>query len=319
MLDGHAVSTINPDLTAAADLTRARRLAENLGIAFMGDTKGGAFDIPPDEVARQLAAPLNPNGRPNTDVVRPWVNGLDITRRPRGMFIIDFGVDMPLGAAALYELPFAYVERYVKPEREHNRRETYRERWWLHVEPRRGLRAALAPLRRYIATPTVAKHRLFVWLTPDTLPDHQLIAIARDDDYTFGVLHARAHELWSLRMGTSLEDRPRYTPSTTFETFPFPRASEDQRRAIAEAARDLDVKRTAWLNPPAAGEADLRVRTLTNLYNERPAWLRLAHERLDAAVFAAYGWEPAIADEELLALNLERAGAMTSPRPDGDD
>jgi type II restriction/modification system DNA methylase subunit YeeA len=277
MLDGHAVSTINPDLTAAADLTRARQLAENLGIAFMGDTKGGAFDISPDEVARQLAAPLNPNGRPNTDVVRPWVNGLDLTRRPRGMFIIDFGVEMPLGAAALYERPFAYVERHVKPEREHNRREAYRDRWWLHVEPRRGLRAAVAPLRRFIATPRVAKHRLFVWLATDTLPDSQIIAIARDDDYTFGVLHSRAHELWSLRTGTYLGigNDPRYTPSTTFETFPFPRPTADQRAAIAEAARDLDVKRTAWLNPPAAGEADLRVRTLTNLDNHaRPgcAW-----------------------------------------------
>jgi type II restriction/modification system DNA methylase subunit YeeA len=76
--------------------------------------------------------------------------------------------------------------------------------------------------RRYIVTPTVAKHRLFVWTKPAVCPDHQLIAIARDDDTTFGILHSRFHEAWSLRLGTSLEDRPRYTPTTTFETFPFP-------------------------------------------------------------------------------------------------
>ena len=135
----------------------------------------------------------------------------------------------------------------------------------------------------------------------------------RDDDYTFGVLHSRLHELWSLRTGTYLGvgNDPRYTPSTTFETFPFPRPTEAQRQAIAEAARDLDAKRSAWLNPPGASEADLRQRTLTNLYNERPAWLRLAHQRLDEAVFAAYGWSPSLSDDEmlerLLRLNLERA------------
>lgn len=287
VLDGRPVAAINPDLTASVDLTTARRLAENLNIAYMGDTKGGPFDIPADAARRMLAAPLNPNGRPNADVVRPWVNGLDITRRPRGMYIIDFGVDMPLEHAALYELPFAHVEQHVKPEREGNRRAAYRDRWWIHAEPRPALRQAVAPLHRYLITPTVAKHRLFVWTTPATVADHQLIAIARDDDYTFGVLHARPHEVWSLRMGTSLEDRPRYTPSTTFETFPFPRPTEEQRAAIAEAARDLDATRAAWLNPPGgADEAELRRRTLTNLYNERPAWLRLAYERLDAAVFA---------------------------------
>ena len=57
-------------------------------------------------------------------------------------------------------------------------------------------------------------------ITGDTLPDSQNIAFARDDDYFFGVLHSRAHEVWSLRMGTSLEDRPRYTPTTCFEMLP---------------------------------------------------------------------------------------------------
>lgn len=325
-LDGRPVATINSDLTATADLTSACRLAENLGVAFMGDTKGGKFDIPDAEARRMLAAPLNPNGRPNSDVVRPWVNGLDITRRPRGMSIIDFGVDMPLEQAALYEAPFSHVETHVKPERDGNRRAAYRERWWLHMEARPAMRAALAPLRRYICTPRVAKHRLFVWLPTATLPDSATIAIARDDDYTFGVLHSRAHELWSLRNGTSLEDRPRYTPSTTFETFPFPRPTQEQRDVVAACARELDATRSAWLNPPGASEAELRTRTLTNLYNERPAWLRLAHQRLDDAVFAAFGWPSTLSDDEvlerLLALNLERAaqsGAVAAGAATEDD
>jgi hypothetical protein len=183
-----------------------------------------------------------------------------------------------------------------------------------------------------------------------------LIVTARDDDTTFGILHSRFHELWSLRLGTSLEDRPRYTPTTTFETFPFPAgltprdttpiagqasppcmANEIVAANIAAAARRLNELRENWLNPaewvdwvitpeeekagfpkrPVAKpghEAELKKRTLTNLYNARPAWLDLAHKALDQAVAAAYNWPdytPEMPDDEilrrLLALNLERA------------
>lgn len=325
-LDGRPVQSINADLTSTVDLTHARRLPENAGLAFMGDTKGGAFDIPADVTVRMIAAPLNPNGRPNLDVMRPWVNGMDVTRRPRGMWIIDFGVDMPEAEAAMYEAPFEFLRRHVWPDRSQNRRESYRQRWWIHVEPRPAMRAALDPLKRYIVTPTVAKHRLFAWLAHPTLPDHQLIVIAREDEYFFGVLHSRPHELWSLRMGTSLEDRPRYTPTTTFETFPFPwppgtePTSAPRVTAIADAARELVEKRDRWLNPEGATEAELKKRTLTNLYNQRPTWLDLAHKKLDAAVFDAYGWPHDLEDEaileRLLALNLERAGAAQPAGPD---
>jgi type II restriction/modification system DNA methylase subunit YeeA len=264
-----------------------------------------------------LAAPVNPNGRDNSDVVRPWINGLDLTRRPRGMWIIDFGVDMPEGDAAMFEAPFEFVTQHVRLSRQQSR--TTQPAWWLHERPRPELRNALAPLRRFIATPRVAKHRLFVWLDHRTLPDSATIAIAREDEYFLGVLHSKLHELWALGLGTSLEDRPRYTPTTTFETFPFPWApgqepSADSRvEAIAEAARSLATQRAAWLNPVGASEEVLKTRTLTNLYNARPTWLELAHENLDRAVLDAYGWPDNLSDAELLellfALNRERAEA----------
>jgi len=79
------------------------------------------------------------------------------------------------------------------------------------------------------------------------------------------------------------------------------------------AARRLEELRGNWLNPAGADEGELKRRTLTNLYNERPTWLANAHAKLDAAVLAAYGWPAEISDEailaRLLALNLERAGA----------
>ena len=168
---------------------------------------------------------------------------MDITRRPAGKWIVDFGWRMSREEAALYEAPFQHVREHVYPARQRNRRESYRVNWWRHVEPRQGMWKALDGLSRYIATPRVAKHRLFVWCDARICPDSAVIAIARDDDTAFGILHSRFHEAWSLRLGTSLEDRPRYTPTTTFETFPFPEglspdiptsAYADDPRAIAD-------------------------------------------------------------------------------------
>jgi len=193
------------------------------------------------------------------------------------------------------------------------------------------------------------------------VPDSQIIVITRADDTTFGVLHSRFHGLWALGLCTWLGvgNDPRYTPTTTFETFPFPAGLTPadtagptealdsgiilppvapERRpvalAIAEAAHRLNTLRENWLNPPEwvdrvpgidpgypdrlipkpAHAAELKKRTLTNLYNARPAWLNHAHQALDAAVSAAYGWAdygPEMAEEEilrrLLALNLARA------------
>jgi type II restriction/modification system DNA methylase subunit YeeA len=342
-LDGHAVQCIYADLTGViGDITQAKQLAENVGVGFMGDTKGGAYDVPGELARGWLSAPLNPNGRPNSDVLKPWVNGLDLTRRPRDMWIIDFGWTMGEMEAAFYEGPFAYILEKVNPERAKNRRDAYRLNWWRHVEARPAMWAAIRSLARYIVTPTVAKHRLFGWLEASICADHQLIVVARDDDTTFGILHSRFHEAWSLRLGTSLEDRPRYTPTTTFETFPFPEgltpnipaaAYAVDRRAIriAQAAKRLDDLRKAWLNPAdliriepevAPGYPDrilpkdadaaqkLKERTLTNLYNQRPQWLADAHEALDRAVAAAYGWPEDISTEKalekLLALNFAR-------------
>jgi len=240
---------------------------------------------------------------------------------------------------------FKYVKERVFPERSKNRRESYRMRWWRHVEPRPALMGKLAQLERYIVTPTVAKHRLFVWLDSAVIPDHQLIVITRDDDTTFGILHSRFHELWALRQCTWLGvgNDPRYTPSTTFETFPFPEgltpdilaveyADDPRAQKIAAAAKRLDELRNNWLNPPdlvmrvsevvesypdrilpkdEAAEQILKKRTLTNLYNERPVWLANAHRDLDAAVAAAYGWSADLPEDEilsrLLALNHGRA------------
>jgi len=322
-LDGVAVQSINANLTSATDVTQAYELAENKHICFMGPSAKAPFDIDADEAVTMFGPPLNVNGRPNSDVVRPVMSAIDIGQRHRGKWTIDFGL-MSEEDAALYELPFAYVQRVVYPVRMQDSRVKYAGNWWQYARPRHEMRAALMGKPRYIATPGVAKHRLFVWVQPEVLCNQGTLIFARDDDYFFGVLHAKVHELWARAMGTQLREAEsgfRYTPSTTFETYPFPWApgqesgDNPQVQAIAAAAQRLVELRTEWITPEGADETELKKRTLTNLYNQRPPWLAEAHRRLDVAVFAAYGWPDTISDDEilarLLALNLERATAVT--------
>jgi len=353
-LNGQSVASINADLTAnsstsVCDLTQAKALSENVGITVRGSEKGGNFDVP-GELARSWLKEPNPHSRSNADVLKLWANGMDITRRPSDTWIIDFGIKTTEPEASLYSAPFGHVLKNVKTQRNTNREERTSDNWWLHRRSGEDLRKALSTIPRFICTPRVAKHRLFVFFDKTVYPDSATFVFARADDTTFGILHSRMHELWSLGLCTYLGvgNDPRYTPSTCFETFPFPAGltPKDTAKgapdtpaaaAIAEAAVKLNAMRENWLNPPewtdwaitpeeekagfpkrpvakASFEAELKKRTLTNLYNARPAWLAGLHEALDRAVAAAYGWNDytaAMPDDEilrrLLALNLKRA------------
>jgi len=147
-----------------------------------GPSAKGSFDIDQQTASRMLAAPLNVNGRPNSDVVRPVVSAIDITRGNRNVRTIDFGTDRTEEQAAQYELPFEHVKNYVFPERKDNNRESYRLKWWLYAEPRPALRMATATIERYIVTPAHAKHRLFVWQFPQVLCNQGTLIFARDDN-----------------------------------------------------------------------------------------------------------------------------------------
>jgi hypothetical protein len=181
--------------------------------------------------------------------------------------------------AALYEAPFAHVVAHVKPDRMTKAEPALKDYWWRFGRPRVELRLALRALPRFIATVAHSKHRFFTWLPVTTSPDQALITVARADDTTLGLLHNRLHELWSLRLGTSIGvgNDPRYTPTTCFETFPFPAGLtpadtarqhteslpdgvlipadlpatvREHASAIARAAKRLTDLRDAWLNPP---------------------------------------------------------------------
>jgi type II restriction/modification system DNA methylase subunit YeeA len=360
ILDGAVVGSINANLTGLSDTTRAKSLSTNDAKSFIGTQKNGPFDIPAERAHDWITLPGNANGRPNSDVVVPWSNGRDVVQRTSREWIVDFGASMSDHDAAFYQAPFEYVKLCVKPDRTTNRRLAYRTKWWIHAEPRPAMRDAVRSLHRFIVTPTLSKHRLFVWMHAPALPDKQLVVFARDDDYFFGVLHSRLHELWARATGTQLREAEsgfRYTPTSCFETFPFPSPTDAQRNAIAAAAKELDGLRSRWLNPPEWVKEDvlefpasvdgpwarlvtnpsaegigiaryvrlvpidekaataLKKRTLTNLYNERPAWLANAHRALDEAVFAAYGWPSSLTDDEVLAklLKLNLAQSAIGP------
>ena len=348
-LNGQEVDEIYPDLTGKAvggvdlDLTQAKALPENAGLCFQGLKLGGPFEVE-GSIAREWLDLPNPHAQPNSDVLRRWINGMDVVRRPSDAWLIDFGVGTTEKDAMLYEAPYRNLKQAVAQGAK-RREKAAQGTWWRHQRPRPEMRAALAPLTRWIATPEVAKHRIFAWMDPSMLPSGSVYAIARDDDMAFGVLNSKIHEVWALRQGSRLGvgNDPRYTSTTTFETFPFPDGltldrpaadTENDPRAIkiAEASRTLVARRDQWLNPdpwvewkgeavpgyprrpvPKPGFEDrLAERTLTSLYNDPEDWLVALHDDLDRAVAVAYGWDWPLTEDEilerLLALNAARQG-----------
>lgn len=319
VLDGLSVAEISAALTGGIDLTKALRLRENDGLAFIGDMKKGSFDVSEDVATSMLHAVGNPNGLSNSNVVKPFLNARDITMRSRRKWIIDFG-EMDEAEAALFEAPFEYLRVHEKHHRDAVRNPLERARWWQHGRVAREMRAAIHGLRRFIATPRHSKHRMFTWVNSEVVPDSALVAFAREDEYFFGVLHSQIHELWSRRTGTQVRDAEsgfRYTPIVCFDQFPFPWAPGKELQddplvqAISQCVSELVTKRDSWLNPPDATPEELGKRTLTNLYNKYPSWLVDAHRTLDEAVFTAYGWPSTLTEshilDRLLALNHERA------------
>ncbi len=311
---------IHSNLRIGVDLTAAEALRANLGVSSPGVKLHGAGFI----VTRDQAETLGLGRTPGLEGhIRVYLNGRDMTQRPRGMLVIDlFGLTSE-DIRARYPDVFQWVFDRVKPEREQNNRAAYRESWWIFGEPRADLRLSLKNVNRYVATPVTSKHRFFSFLDKSTLPDDALIVIALSDSYSLGVLSSRVHGSWSFATGATLEDRPRYIKTRCFETFPFPDPNDALRERIRALAEELDAhrKRRQALHPGL---------TLTGIYNVLEALRRgeplgakdrqiheqglvsvlgQLHDELDTAVLAAYGWDD-------LAPELVGRPGGTTPLPD---
>ena len=354
-LNGQTVSLIASDLAEVSAHQETYALLQNKGVAFQGVKLNGPFTLSGSEARSMLLEPLNPNGLRNNCVVRRFLENDDVTERMADGWVLDF-FDFPEKIQAVcFQRPFKHIEKVaVYRSGLSTSRATEVERlgaFWLMQRPRPRLREKLKHISQVIVTPETSEHRIFAFCEAKFTFSGSLFVIVRDDFASFGILHSTIHEVWSTRQGNRLGEgnQRRYNITKTFETFPFPEgltpdrpaasyANDPRARRIAEAARRLNERREAWLNPPdlvrrepevvpgypdrlipvdAAAAATLKKRTLTNLYNERPAWLDMAHRDLDRAVAAAYGWEAdfdagALDDDEMLArlfaLNQARAG-----------
>ena len=310
---------IHADLTIGADLGSVKPLKANEGISSRGVIHHGAgFLIDQDEIK---AFPEVERHR-----LKIYRNGRDITQTPRDVFVIDT-FDLSVNELQ-HEYPFIYqwLRDRVKPERDQKKDRRIREKWWLHARERGDLRRALARLDRFIVTPQVAKHRFFVFVEGEVLPDDKLIAIALPDTYNLGILSSSVHLTFAIASGgwLGVGNDSVYNKSVCFDAYPFPAATEEQQEKVRRAGKWLDEHR----KKVQAEHPDL---TLTGIYNvvekmragevlttkERDVYERglvglliEIHDTLDAAVAEAYGWPDGLTEEEILvrlvALNKER-------------
>jgi hypothetical protein len=307
VLDGLEVEAVTPALRSPAlDVAGAVILGQNSGRSFQGPQPVGAgFVIDSDEAASLLAR----DEADYRDVVRPYLVGDDIAVRPDqspSRFVIDFAL-VTLESAGRYPAALAIVRDRVKPFRDANRRRVRREKWWLLGELVPAMRAALKHLDRYIAGVAQGKRIFFAWQDAWTCPSNLTNVFAFDDDFSMGVLSSTIHHEWARAQSSTLEDRFRYTPTSAFETFPWPEPDAARREAVSDGARRMIARRSEICLERQIG--------LTTLYNEADEGayrdLRELHDALDEAVAAAYGW-PASASHDpqessRLLLELNRA------------
>jgi hypothetical protein len=340
--DGYSVELqsktgrIAPDLTIGPDVASAVALRANGLISSMGvKLHGKGFVLNEEDKAKIIQE------SPDCSlVIKRFIGSRELAQNGIPKWVIDFfGYDE---STCRKRFPAAYqwVLNHVKPERDAKGSKTkdaesYAVNWWTFGKTRPALREILKHSKRTIITSRTAKHRIFQIGDPSFIYESEVVVIPLENFYDLGVLSSEAHRLWSLSVGGTLEDRPRYNNSRCFETFPFPDATPEQQARIRELAEQLDAHRKRQ----QAQHPDL---TMTGMYNVLEklrsgepltakdkliheqglvSVLRQLHDDLDRAVATAYGWPDlplgtpsscsATPDdlilERLVALNHQRA------------
>jgi hypothetical protein len=312
---------LNPDLTFGVDISSASSLLSNVGLSVPGFQPDGAGFI----LERSEAQALITADPRNSDVIRPYRNGRDLSARSRDLFIVDFGL-MTEEEAREYPLVFDRIRDRVKPIRDAGADRLAKEKWWRFARNREELRAALRTLDRYIVTVRTSRRRFFSFLDTSVAPDSKLVTIAIRDAFALGVLSSTLHVEWATAGGGRLGvgNDPSYDKAVSFDPFPFPDPPKHLRERIGLAAEALDQHRKDAI------ARDERV-TMTGMYNgveklrsgealtakERAVHEIAAcgtlldlHNTLDGLVAQAYGWPWPMEREEVLerlvALHDER-------------
>ena len=333
-----AVERLNADLSAGPDVSRASQqaLTANAGLVFRGASLiGDGFRVNTVDAERLLRSDAA-----NPQVLKPLINGQDLTARPRGEFVIDFGMSTENEAKA-WPVLYDIVRDRVKPVRAGQKRKSYRDLWWRLAEPRPELREAIKGIGRFIATPMVARFRAFSWLSEGVLPDQRLMVIATDSATVFGVLSSTHHLVWAEAAGGThgVGNDPVYNNAACFDPFPFPMLPPEHANQIAEAAEHIHVHRRDAIARDESVTTSAMYGILEKLRTVKPLTskemsihalaacgvLRDLHDELDKLVAAAYGWPWPMKREELLErlvalhderIAEERAGQIRWLRPD---
>lgn len=203
--------------------------------------------------------------------------------------------DYPGSVAADYPELLAIVEERVKPERTRkNEKDDYQLRyplylkWWIYADKRPELYATIAKMGRYLVHPLTSKHHNLVFYKPGQVASHMTVVLAIDSWADYAVIQSEPHWKWALAYGNKLENRPQYTPTDCFETFPFPIAQD----GLGSIGERYYVHRQSIMQSREEG--------LTQTYNRfhNPAEtgsdvidLRRLQVEMDQAVVAAYGWK----------------------------
>jgi len=318
---------LHSNLAAGANTSAAASLVSNSNISSPGVKLHGSGFIISSEEAKTL-------GLGSVDgletYIRRYRNGRDLTQSPRAVMVIDLYGLTPEKVRKSFSAVYQHIVQRVKPERDQNKRATYRNNWWIFGEPRKEWRAMSASQKRYIATVETSKHRFFQFLDNEILPDNMLVCVASENALHLGILSSRLHMEWALRMGGTLEDRPRYNKTRCFETFPFPEPDLTTSKRIANLAEQLDAHRkrqqeqypgltmTGMYNVleklrrqalPGSNETPLTDKEKKIHEQGLVSVLRELHDELDRAVFDAYGWN------DLAEKLVGRPGA-TTPWPE---
>ncbi len=295
-VDGVGVAEIATRLEAEGLVSGAPiRLEEGAEIAFIGCfTLGMGFVLQPAEAQQWIA-----DDPRNAEVLLPYLNGDDLNSRPdaaASRWVIDFNARTETDAAS-FGLPFARVQRDVKPERQRRRpdgsyalRRPLPERWWQYADKRPALRRAIRNVNEVLAIALVSKTVMPARVPTGQVFSHALGVFATDSYAQQALLSSSLHQLWAITYGSTLESRIRYTPSDVFETFPRPAPTPDLDRlahTLDTERREIMLRRQLGLtklynlvNDPAVHDAD----------DPDVARMRQIHVDLDEAVMAAYGW-----------------------------
>ncbi|MDH6089324.1 Eco57I restriction-modification methylase domain-containing protein [Umezakia ovalisporum] len=297
ILDGEEVPFISAFLFKSGKHDNPPPLLANADKSFQGSiVLGMGFTFDDDNLDATPIADMHrliEKDSKNQERIFPYIGGEEVNSSPtheHRRYVINFG-DMTEEEAREYPDLMHIVEEKVKPERDKQKRDALRIKWWQYAEKRPGLVKAIAPLERVLVTNAQASmHLCFIFHAPNVVFANSLNIFPFQSYSTFAVLQSRIHETWARFFSSTLEDRLRYNPSDCFETFPFPENWEINS-TLEAAGKQYYEYRAAMMVRHNQG-----LTTTYNRFHDPDEWspeilqLRQLHQEMDKAVLNAYGW-----------------------------